>query len=475
MQKVRRIAGNALSLLTSDVLNRATTFVFYALVARYLGAFVFGQASLALLLFYTFQIFAALGLRILITREVSRDRSKAGLFLVHGSVTVLLSSLLSLALLLVFVWVMGYATSTALVIMLLSIGVLPYSLANVCEAIFQANERMIFIAYANVPANITKIVLSILLLERGYGIYALMLLLVLCHLMILVIEWYLMLRYITRPAARFDRDFALGMIRQTVPFLGLDSMVAIWTSLNAVLLSKMTSEVEVGLYTAAMQILVPANLVFVSLVLSVFPVMCRKFDTGVESLRTIYLYVVEMILAVALPSAVGLFFLAQPLLLLLYKDQDFAQSTIVLQILAWSLIPLAMTRVLGQVLLASLQEKVTLRISLVNTVVSLVFGIILIAEFGIVGAAIAALLTRVVNFFQHYIPVWQLLTSVPLWKAVWKPALASVGMGVYLWAVAGILGLWVTMASAGVLYVVVLLTLLIWSSGGIQQLKARYI
>ncbi len=475
MQKIRRIAGNALSLLTSDVLNRATTFVFYALVARYLGAFAFGQASLALLLFYTFQIFAALGLRILITREVARDHSKAGQYLVNGSITVLLSSLLSLALLMVFVWVMGYATSTAMVIMLLSLGLLPYSLANVCEAIFQASERMIFIAYANVPANIAKIGLSILLLEQGYGIYSLMLLLVLCHLMILIIEWYLMLRYITRPGAAFDRDFAMGMIRQTLPFLGLDSMVAIWTSLNAVLLSKMTSEVEVGLYTAAMQILVPANLVFISLVLSVFPVMCRRFDTGIEGLRKIYLYIVEMILAVALPASVGLFFLAQPLLLLLYKDQDFAQSTVVLQILAWSLIPLALTRVLGQVLLASHQEKTTLRISLVNTIISLLLGIMLIAQFGIVGAAIAALLTRFINFFQHYVPVFKLVASVPLWKAVWKPALSSACMGAYLWVVSGVLALWVTIVSAGVLYAVVLLTLLVWTSGGIQQLKARYI
>ena len=63
---VARFAGNVASLLTSDVLNKATTFAIYAMVSRYVGMHSFGQLSLGLLLLYTFQVFATIGLPTLL-------------------------------------------------------------------------------------------------------------------------------------------------------------------------------------------------------------------------------------------------------------------------------------------------------------------------------------------------------------------------------------------------------------------------
>ena len=97
ISSVRKIAGNLVSLLTSQVATRATTFVLYALVARYLGAFEFGQLSLAITLFFIAQVLAEAGLRTLITREVTKDRTKTDLYLVNGSAVVVVFSLLSLA------------------------------------------------------------------------------------------------------------------------------------------------------------------------------------------------------------------------------------------------------------------------------------------------------------------------------------------------------------------------------------------
>src|ERR671919_2709116 len=112
-----RILANAASILASDVVNRGTTFVLYALVARYLGAFEFGQLSLALTLFYMFQVLAAAGLKTLVVREVARDKKKTGCYLVHGSVTVAATCALSITGLFVFVRIMGYSPPTASLIL----------------------------------------------------------------------------------------------------------------------------------------------------------------------------------------------------------------------------------------------------------------------------------------------------------------------------------------------------------------------
>ena len=60
--------SNAIFILTSDVVTRASTFALYALVARHLGAIEMGQLALALTLFYALQMFAAAGVKTRVTR-----------------------------------------------------------------------------------------------------------------------------------------------------------------------------------------------------------------------------------------------------------------------------------------------------------------------------------------------------------------------------------------------------------------------
>ena len=76
---LRTIVAAAASLLTTDILNRVSTFVLYAIVARALGAHEFGQLALAMTLFFTFQVLATGGLKSLVTRDMSRDPRSGGL------------------------------------------------------------------------------------------------------------------------------------------------------------------------------------------------------------------------------------------------------------------------------------------------------------------------------------------------------------------------------------------------------------
>jgi len=392
MSGLRKVAGNAASMLTSDAVNRATTFVLYALIARHLGTHEFGQMSLALTLFYISQVIALAGVKQVIVRAVARDRTTTSQYLTNGTLIVGLASLLAIAGLMLFVLLIGYSADTAAVILLISIGLLPYAFSAICEAIFQAWERMRYIAYANVPANVAKVVLAFLLLSSGYGLYYLIVLLLLTLAMVAIIEWWLMLRHIARPIMKIDLRFCVSLVKVSVTFLGIDTIIAIMGSINILFLSKLAGEAEVGLYSSANQLMVPLMLIYQGIVLSVYPIMCRRFDTSPQSLKRISEYLIELLLVIALPVVVGLFYLAGPVLLLLYGNKDFVLASTALRIMIWLLVLTALTNVLGQVLWASLREKVTLRIVAVDAVVGLLLGAILIVPFGLVGAAIATVL-----------------------------------------------------------------------------------
>jgi O-antigen/teichoic acid export membrane protein len=470
---LRQVGANALSILTSDVTNRATSFVLYALVARRLGAFQFGQLSLALSLFYVFQVTAVAGLKILIVRQVAKDRSQTSIYFNNGCVIVAISSLASLAALFAFVRLMHYAAATSWVILLLSAGLFPFAISSMCEGIFQAWEQMRYIAYVNVPVNIAKMVGAYLLLWWNHALYTVILVLLASFFAIAAIEVWLLLRRFPIQRAPLSLSFSWSTIRSAFTFLAIDKVVAVESSLNIILLSKLASETDVGLFSAATQLMVPLVLIYQSIAQSIFPVMCRKVAPGFQSLRRIAEQAMEMLLALALPAIAGIFFLGQWLLSVLYKNPAFVEAVPALRITAWILITQVFTNVLGQVLLASHREKVTLRIAIVDVLVTLLAGWPLISLFGLRGAALTLLLTRTVACIQHYIPVSRLLSGISLAKIVWKPVVAASCMVAYLAFAAGH-GSILAGLSATLIYGAALLALIILTCGGVRQFRERF-
>ena len=470
---LRKVGRDALYLLTSDVLNRATSFVIYAMVARHLGAQEFGQLTLAFSLFYMFQIFAIAGLKVLVIREVAKDRSRTRLYFLNSCAILAVSSLLSLSALVLFLRLMHYSPSTSLVIVLLSLGLFPAAISAVCEGIFQAWERMHCIAWVNVPMNLGKMVFALLLLSRNHGLYAVVGVLVCAFLIVAMVETWLVLRRFPAPPAPLSLSFSLRTVRSAVTFLGIDGTLAIEASSIALLLSKLGSVAQVGLFSAACQVMVPLNLVFQSMARTIFPLMCQRVEPGLQTLKRIAVPAIELLLMLAMPVVVGFLFMGRWVLSLFYKNPAFHEAAPVLRIIAWALLLQVFTQVLGQVLLATHREKVTLRIVLVCTMVNLLAGWPLIEFFGLRGAAITLVLNRLAGGVQHYVPVSRLLSGIPLAKMMWKPVVAAACMATYLRLVATERSI-LAGISATLLYALVLLVLGILACGSIREFKTRF-
>jgi O-antigen/teichoic acid export membrane protein len=471
----RRVVGNILSLLTSDVVNRATTFILYLFIGRYLGAYEFGQISLALALFHTARVLAVEGLKILITREVARDRSKTNHYLVNGTALAIITSLLSMAILMGFVRLMNYSADTAQVIFLMSFALVPYGLSAILEGTFQAWERMHLITAAHVPIHILKVTLAFIMLSQGYGLEPIMLMLLGTFVALAIIEWGLTLRFITRPKLRVVPREAIGMIRESGAFLGINGVLAVRSSLNIVLLSLMANETEAGLYNSAAQFILPMMLIFESVGLSIFPVMCKAYERGIKPLKRVSEYAIELLMALTLPLVVGLFLLSKEALLVVYGEGEFVLASTVLRIIVWSLLVQSLTQILGRTLWASKKETTSLGIVTANTVIWFISGLILISQFGLIGAGLNLLLAQIVDLFLHYIPISRVLFRISPLKLAWKPLIAVTIMGGYVLLVRASMNVFVVVFTAAVLYGAALLSLLIISAGGIEAAKTRYL
>jgi O-antigen/teichoic acid export membrane protein len=471
---IGRLVGNMASMLSSDTITRVATFVLYVLVGRHLGTQSFGQMSLALTLLFTFQVFSSAGLKWLIIREVASDRSKTDEYLINGSLLVTVFSFLSLAGLLLLTILLGYSRATSEIIMLFGLGLLPFSLSTVCEAVFQAWERMGFIFLVNLPRNLLVIGATAWLLSSGYGLKSIGVLLLVSNFLMLGAEWGIILRRISRPKYKPNLAAAAAMTRLSIPFMSFQSIIAISGSMTYVFLSIIVSETEVGLYNAATQVITPVALIYESIVIAGFPMLCQRFHTSLAALKRMADRLIELVASIALPATAGLLILGKKVLLLIYSNKEFARSGEILSIMAASLILSALSAVLGRVLLASLREKSLLRIIVIRFLISLICGLVLIKAFGLLGAAINFLLISVLDAGLHLFQVSRLYPKVFPWPTLWKSALATLGMTIFLMA-SPRLGVVISVLGGGLIYTATWLALSIWSAGNVRRLKADYL
>ncbi len=468
-----RLAGNILSILSSDVLGRVTTFALYALVARYLGAFTFGQLSLALTLFYTFQIFSEAGLQLLVTREVAKDRTKTGYYLANGFVVIVIASFSSVLALLLWVWMASYGTDTALGIGILSLALLPRSLATLCEAVFQAWERMHYIALINIPANCIKLVFAVLCLWSGYGFHALITVLLVTHVLTFCSALFCVLRFLPQWELAVTARSVVAVARGGLVFLGLEAAIVVGTSINVILLSLYASEIEVGVYNAAVQMLVPALLVLQSIGVALYPRLCKLFDSQAENQTFVYRRVGEIVFAIALPGTIGLWLLSGRILELFYGNEGFREAAEILSIMSLNLMFYAVSLVLGQILLVHSQERRTLGIVVKNCVASLILGGLLIPMYAIRGAAYALLVVGLLNAIQHYHAVKSYISFDVFGKFSAAPLLAVGGMAIIVRACEQY-GVLVQIGCGVSVYVLMLAGIAAYACGGFERLQYRY-
>jgi O-antigen/teichoic acid export membrane protein len=434
----RRLVTNAAALLSSEVVQRAATFLIYLLVARYLDEAAFGRLSLALTLLYVAQVTGGFGLRTYVARTVANDRAAAADHLLHGSAVALVASLATVAALATFVAAAGYAADTATVVLILALAAVPFAIGSVAEGLFVAFERMHLVAWVNAPLQVVRVVGTLLLLGAGADLVPIVVLWVGVQLAILVGQLALATRLVRADGGRaaFALRPAAAIARGSATFMAIDATIAVWSSVPVVLLSVLRSEVDAGRFNAAAQLMVPVMLVLQSATSAVLPTMARRFAEGAGGLRRVAAGTLEALLSLAWPAAVGLFVIAPAVLRWVYGDASFDSAAVALRVLVVGLLFRAVTATLGQVLLAGLQERVTLRIVAVNAVVVLVLALVLVPPFGVTGAAVAVTVAGALNMAQHYAPAARMVGALPLWAVSWRPAAAALVMAAVLTAVA---------------------------------------
>ena len=397
----RRITANFFSLVSSQIISRAIQLVIFVYLARVLGKTEFGIFSFGLAFSLLFMIIADFGLSTLITREISRDKKSASKYLSNSIIIKLLLSAIAFVFAYLFLNIAGYSEEVKTIAYIMLGFALMQSFTEINYSIFRAFERMHYDAFTKILRMLILAGAIFYLIKNNYGLLASSLAFLATEFIILVIAFFITYTRFIKISFKFDYDFSRNLLKKSSFFCLSLVFASLYLYIDVVMLSKMRSTTEVGIYSAATNIIIA--LIFIPQMYSnsIYPVISRFYITSRKSLQFAYEKSFKYLSIIGLGAAAGIYSLSEKIILFLY-GWEYSESAVVLAILTVYLFLKFPNPMTGIILVSINKQKSRLFTQGIAAVTNIALNFILIPPYGIIGAAVATVLTEIIFTIIYY-------------------------------------------------------------------------
>ena len=235
------------------------------------------------------------------------------------------------------------------------------------------------------------------------------------------------------------------------------------TRFDTILIGFFLNPAAVGFYTVAKQVVSFVKTPAKSLGFTIGPTFGAKKGAGeLETASQMFEKAIVNTLLLYVPAAAGIVLVAEPAITLVFGD-DYANAVPVLQILSLYLILIASNQIISNALHYLGRARARAIIRSTTAILNIILNIILIPVFGIVGAAVATVITfSLYTIGQTYIIYNELeLQVLYLLQKILVVILITCVMGAIVYPLTGFISGWIS------LFLVVGVGILVWGVSSI--------
>jgi O-antigen/teichoic acid export membrane protein len=449
------VARNLVVLAGGQATTWTMTLLWTLVVPRLLGPAGMGLITSVWAVAAILSIFLSLGTQSYLSRELAARPGSASHLVGSALVLRLVMAPLFVAIAVAFAHFAHYGSEARLVLWLATGATLFALLDDPLLSVFQARERMQYMAYSDVINKSAQGLVGILIVVVGFGAVGL----TASWLVVSIVVLALGLRWV-RPLVHIQLRTSVrqlvALVRASVSYFALGLSNLIYTWIDTVMLSLMTHEEVVGWYAVPTKVL--GALLFVPVIISTAwaPRLVRAFESPDGTLKVEARTPIELVLVLSLPVCAITALCAQPFIPHLYGSA-YQKSVPVMVILAFTAVPMYANVVFATVLIAMHRQARLTGLMAVAAIVNpgLNFLLIRLTEHryhnGAIGAAICLLLTESLIVAADLVFLGRGFVSPSSLLRVTRAGLASAGM----WAVghlASPLGAYVSLPLAGLTF-----------------------
>lgn len=373
-------------------------------MGRYLGPKNFGVITLAIAFSNFFVGFGDLGLTTVLTRDISRDFDKAITYMSNAATIKLIMMICIFGLIILTAFLTGYTAEVIHAIILIALSAVLMNFAQIYFSLFQAVEKMEFQGLIQILYAILLLCGVLFAVNSNLGVNGIAVSYLASSVVAVILSALLSGRILHRKCSfrlfnnlRVERDIWIYLLKESIPF-GLSAIfVGVYMWFDTMLLSFIKGEQSVGYYNAANKIVMVFNVIPLSIVGAIFPLMARLHSENSDYLKSSFNRAFKYMVIAGLPIATGITLLADRIITVVFGT-NYQASVLPLQILIWPEFFIFCSLV-SVVLLNSIGKQFMVTIQCIGAAcVSLIINLSLIPLYDYIGTCIANFATYLLSF-----------------------------------------------------------------------------
>jgi O-antigen/teichoic acid export membrane protein len=397
----KKYFANTSWLFFERVIRISVSFVVTIFVVRYLGPKEFGLYSYVLSFFWLFASLSTLGLEAITTREIVKFPDKKDE--INGTVFFLrlIGSFCAIILIALTLFIMHEETYTSILILIASSSFLFQSF-SVIEYYFRGKVEAKYNAYALSTSVILSSILKVIFIlikapliyfvlavVFEYAVLAVGLVLVYHHNKLSIFNW------------KYSKKVASSLLKDSWPLLLSGLVVMVYMRIDQIMIKNMMNDDAVGYYSVAVRLCEAWYFIPVTLCNSLFPAIVNAKNVSEEfynnRLQKLYDILAWMSIGIAIPVTIF-----SNLIINLLFGSEFSPAAPVLTIYIWAGVAVFLGVASSQYLINENLTKLSFSRTFLGMIVNVLLNLLLIPYYGIIGSAVATLISYTVATFSIF-------------------------------------------------------------------------
>lgn len=403
MSVKKTIARNTLLLSGSQFISSFFMYLLFIIAARLLGVASYGKFIFAVTYISLLRVVMDLGLTELTIRDISNNKDLTESYFVNISIIKAGLTILSFLILYLTLNLTGYAEDVRNMSYILFVAEAMRSYSDFMRAIFRGHQRMEYEAIIWVGERLLLFIVGcfVLYITRDY-IFLSWTILGVAILKVAVTYFIVNREFIKKkmsPSLALSKDLLKGGIL----FGAITAFAVVSFKIDTVMLSFMKGDEAVGIYNAAYQLLEGIMLIQAAFFGALFP-MLSSLQSDMPRFESVVRTGIKYNMLFVLPFATGVTIMAEPLVKTLYGN-SYVISAVPLKILVWAAVFRMLASTLFPVLSIKTDLLLLLRTGLYGMIINIILNLLLIPQYGYIGASISTVLTELSVFIFYCVGV----------------------------------------------------------------------
>lgn len=389
------------------ILNIIFPLLTFSYVARILSPAGVGKVDFSMSVIQYFVLIAQLGIPTYAIRECAKVRDN------KEKLTQVVQEILGINLIAIFVAYIAFVFVLFSVerleeyrILLLIASINVFSTSIGVEWFFQSIEDYRYITIRNIFVKIISLIAIFVFIndEKDFVLYATI------TVLSTSVGYLYNFFHLRRHINIFEHINKLDHRKHIKPIMLLFAIslsVSVYINLDKVMLGFLTSDAEVGFYTAANKMIKVILALVTSLGIVLLPRMSYYLDNKEASqVKRLIRKSLDFTFMISIPATFGVLVLAKPIIII-FAGREYLEAVSTIRIISPIIIAIAVSNLIGiQVLVSHGKERVTLLSTIFGAIVNFTLNLILIPNMKQNGAALGTLIAEIsvtaIQFFYAY-------------------------------------------------------------------------